>query len=118
MKSGLSRVLPVRYEESLVSVLDGRSRLGREVRDRLQALSSDLGGHDSLSHAQYSLARRAVWMEMMLEAEELRIAEGQGIDIAPHVALVNSLLHVYRALGLKKQAREVRLADYLKKGEE
>ena len=40
-----------------------------------------------------------------------------GVDIAPHVALVNSLLQVYRALGLKRRAKEVKLADYLRKGE-
>ena len=56
-------------------------------------------------------------MELLLENEEARIAEGQGIDIAPHVALVSSLLGIYKALGLKRQAREARLSDYLKRGE-
>jgi hypothetical protein len=55
-------------------------------------------------------------LQLLLEHEESRIAEGQGIDIAPHVALVNSLLQVYRRLGIKRRAKEVGLADYLRKG--
>ena len=113
-KSQLSRVLPVKFEESLVSALDGRSRLGREVRERLQAMTNDLGGRGTLSHAQYSLAKRGVWLEMLLEAEELRIAAGQGVDIAPHTQLVGALLSIYKALGLKRQPKPTpSLSDYL-----
>jgi hypothetical protein len=84
--------------------MDGRTRLGREVRDRLQALVIDLGGDDTLSHAQRSLCRRAVWLELCIEHEETRIAEGGGIDIQPHRQLVGGLLAIYKALGLKRQA--------------
>lgn len=41
----------------------------------------------------------------------------RGIDIQPHTQLVDSLLAIYKALGLKRQARQTRLSDYLKKGE-
>jgi len=95
-------------------VLDGRCRLAREVRTRVQALFADLGGEGAaLSHAQRSLIRRAVWLEMVLEGDELRIGEGEGVDIAPHVALVGSLVSIYKTLGLKRVAREARLKDYL-----
>jgi len=87
------------------------------VRSRLQALTSELGGESALSHAQISLCRRVIWIELMIEHEEARMGEGQGIDIAPHVALVGSLLGLYRTLGIKRVAREPRLSDYLKRGE-
>ena len=38
------RTLPVRYGQNFAAMLDGRCRLAREVRDRLQALIADLGG--------------------------------------------------------------------------
>ena len=117
MKSKLMRTLPVRYGQDFAAVVDGRTRLGREVRDRLQALVIDLGGDDALSHAQRSLCRRAVWLELCIENEETRIAEGGGIDIAPHTQLVGGLLAIYKALGLKRVAREARLSEYLRRSE-
>ena len=59
-------------------MMNSRTRLGREVRNRLLALVADLGGEDPLSHAQRSLCRRAVWLELCIEHEETRIAEQQG----------------------------------------
>jgi hypothetical protein len=113
-RSKLLRTLPVRYGQDFAAVMDGRTRLGREVRDRVQALVIDLGGADTLSHAQRSLCRRAIWLELMVEHEETRIADGQGVDVGPHVQLVNSLLQVYRALGLKRREPPAqRLSDYL-----
>ena len=115
MRSQLRRTLPVRYGQDFAAVMDGRTRLGREVRDRLKALVIDLGGDDTLSHAQRSLCRRAVWLELCIEHEETRIAEGGGIDIAPYVALVGSLVNLYRVLGVRRVAREARLHDVLRK---
>ena len=115
-RNRLKTTLPVRYGQDFVTLLDGRCRLSREVRERLQALTSDLGGETELSHAQRSLCRRAVWLELLIEHEESRCAEGQGIDIQPHAQLVGSLLAIFKALGLKRQAREAKLADYLKRG--
>jgi hypothetical protein len=111
----IPRQMPVRYHEDFASVMDGRSRLARAVRDRLEALISDLGGEDALSHAQISLCRRAVWIELMVEHEESRIAEGSGVDVQPHVALVSSLVSIYRVLGVKRQARQARLSEYLQR---
>lgn len=115
MKSKLMRTLPVRYRQDFAAVMDGRTRLGREVRDRIAALVQDLGGDDTLSHVQRSLCRRAIWLELCIEHEETRIAEGGGIDIAPHTQLVGGLLAIYKALGLRRQARSVTLHDVLTK---
>lgn len=105
---------PAAYTPDHADRLDGRTKLGRQIRDHFNALATDLGGVDHLSHQQRSLCRRAIWLELLLEHEESRIAEGRGVDITPHTALVGSLLAIYRALGLKRQAREIRLNDYLK----
>ncbi|MGH8489577.1 MAG: hypothetical protein ACREXS_12120, partial [Gammaproteobacteria bacterium] len=110
-----ANTLPADYTPDYTDKLDGRTRLGRQIRDKYSALVQDLGGEDHLSHQQRSLCRRSVWLELMLEHEESRIAAGEGINIAPHTQLVNSLLHVYRALGLKRQARDITLHDVLRR---
>lgn len=115
-KSDLLRALPVKYGQDFASVIDGRCRLGREVRDRVTALMQDLGGIDTLSHAQRSLCRRAIWLELVVQQDEARIDEGGGIDIGPHTQLVGSLLAIYRALGLRRQAHNVTLRDVLDRG--
>jgi hypothetical protein len=117
MRNRLRHTLPAKYGSDFVATLDGRFRLSKEVHRRLQTLIADLGGEGAMSHAQISLCRRAIWLELVIEGEEARIGSGGGVDIAPHTQLVGSLLAVFKALGLKKQARQVRLSDYLKKGE-
>jgi hypothetical protein len=88
MRSELLRVLPAKYDESFASVLDGRCRIARTVRDRLQALVADLGGESALSHQQKSLCRRAIWLEIVLESEELGIGVGRGIDGAARTTAI------------------------------
>ena len=58
-RNRLKTTLPVRYGQDFVTLLDGRCRLSRTVRERLQALVSDLGGEDALSRAvRHGLIRR------------------------------------------------------------
>jgi hypothetical protein len=118
MRSSLSRVMPVKFSADLVQQVDGRSMLGRAVRDRLERLYRDLGGSDDgggLSFQQQSLATHAVWLDLVLSAEECKISQGQGIDTHAHVALVTSLLALYRTLGLQRRAKQVGLADYIQR---
>jgi hypothetical protein len=117
MRSKLRRTLPSRYGPNFVEVLDGRCRLAKEVRHRLQILMSDLGGEDNLSHQQRSLCARSVWLELVIGSEEARISSGEGIDHALHTQLIASLVRIYRLLGIRRVAREARLSDYLKRGE-
>jgi hypothetical protein len=116
MRSGLKSVLPVKLGIDFAEQVDGRSLLGRAVRDRLDRLYQDLGGIDALSFQQQALATRAIWLDLLLTNEEAKIARGEGIDIEPHVKLCGSLLSIFRALGLKRVARNARLHDVLKKG--
>jgi hypothetical protein len=117
IKTRLRKELPVKFGKNFVEQMDGRSALGKEVRCRIEAIEADLGGPDTLSHAQRSLVEHAVWVDLALSNEECRIARGEGIDIGPHTQLVNTLVGLYKTLGLKRQARQIGLADYLKRGE-
>jgi hypothetical protein len=104
----------MKYAQRWIETIDLRSSLGKEVRARLTEIQSDLGGAEHLSHAQRSLVHRAIWLELVLEQEEQRIAKGEGCDIGPHVQLVGALVGIYKTLGLKRQARDVTLKDVLK----
>jgi hypothetical protein len=73
-------------------------------------------GDAALSHQQKSLCKRAIWVELMVEDQEARVAAGEGVDGALHTQLVASLTSLYRLLGIRRVARQVGLADYLKKG--
>jgi hypothetical protein len=115
-RNRLKTTLPVRYGKDFVTLLDGRCRLSREVRERLQALTDDLGGE--LSHQQRSMCKRAIWLELMVEHEEARIGEGGGVDGALHTQLITSLVGIYRLLGVRRVARQTRLSDYLRRGED
>ena len=117
MRNRLRHTLPTRFGQDFVASLDGRFRLSREVCSRLQALTTDLGGESALSHQQRSMCKRAIWLELMVEHEEARIGEGGGVDGALHAQLVGSLVSIYRLLGIRRVAREAKLADYLRKGE-
>lgn len=108
-------MLPVKFGVDFARTVDGRSLLDRAVRCRLQNLIDDLGG--TLSHQQRSLCTRAIWLELVLQGEEMKIAEGAGTDTQLHTSLVGSLVSIYRLLGIKRVAREARLSDYLKRGE-
>jgi hypothetical protein len=116
-RNRLKTTLPVRYGQDFVALLDRRCRLSRTVRDRLQALVDSLGGESGLSHQQMSMCKRAIWVELLVEDQESRVAAGEGVDGALHTQLVSSLLSLYRLLGVKRQAREASLTDYLKRGE-
>jgi hypothetical protein len=116
MKARLRKELPVKFGTDFVEQMDGRSLLGREVRSRMDALVSDPGGEGSLSFQENSLVTRAIWLDLLLSNEEARIAKGEGVDIEAHVKLCGSLLSIFRALGLKRVARNATLREVLKKG--
>lgn len=71
-KDKLLATIPPTYRPDLIERLDGRSKLGRVIPRRLAAIESDLGGVEGLSHTRRSLARRAVWLEAVVETFEQR----------------------------------------------
>jgi hypothetical protein len=104
----LMATLPDKYSSNWLTRLDKRTRIARAVLDRIGALESDAGGEAALSHAKRSLIRRAVWIEALCEGQELRLAAGEAIDVGALTQLTNSLLGVYRMLGLERRQRPVR----------
>jgi hypothetical protein len=104
----LLATLPDSYSTNWLARLDKRTKVARAVLDRIGALESDAGGAESLSHARRSLIRRAVWIEALIEGYELRLAAGEPVDVGALTQLTNSLLGLYRVLGLERRQKPAR----------
>ena len=112
--TGKSSELPDRYSEDWLAKLDGRTAIARVIRDRLEDLQTDLGGRDSLSYQQRSLTKRAVWMEAVIEQQEIALSRGEPVDQGKLTQAVNSLIGILKTLGLQRKAKDIHsLSDYM-----
>lgn len=110
--SKLKDTLPERFRPQFIDQLDGRTQTARVLRERLESLERDLGG--DLSYQKQSLTRRTIWLESWIETQEAKAAQGEDIDIARQVQAMNSLIGLYRLLGIERQARDaLTLHEYL-----
>ena len=76
--SSKSQPVSSRFANGWLDGLDGRLGLARELRQRFETLTNDLGGADSLSYAESSLCERALlccFYGLELDPEEQRIFE-------------------------------------------
>ncbi|WFM70987.1 hypothetical protein [Halomonas sp. CKK8] len=109
--------IPDTYSPDWLTKLDGRTRVAQIVNERLYALEQDLGGYERLSYQRRSLAKRAVWMEAIIEKQEAALARDQEVDLGKLAQAVNTLMGILRTLGLDRQTIDVSLAEYVKKQE-
>ena len=118
-KNGKSDTVPERFRQGWLHSLDGRLSLARELRQRYQELTDDLGGADQLSYQRRTLAERAVWLEYHLSRQEQALAEGgEDFNAGQWVQSCNALVGLLKTLGLDRAARDVpTLAEYLAKRE-
>ena len=110
--------MPTEFTPRFLEHMDGRTVAARTLRQRLAEIHADLGGEASLSYAQRSLCRRAVWLESWIETQEAKAAEGADIDIGRQTQALNALLGLWRTLGLERRAKVApNLQDYLRQRE-
>lgn len=110
----LLATLPDNYSADWLSKLDKRTKIARAVLNRIESLEADAGGPDSLTAARRSLIRHAAWLDAIVDSHELRLASGQALDVGAYTQALNSLLGLFRLLGLERKARPVkRLRDHL-----
>lgn len=106
--------IPERFKAGYLDKLDGRTAIAVDMRARWQELTDDLGGADRLSYAQRSLVERALWLEHFVATQERILADGNDADTGRMTQATNSLLGLYRTLGLERRARDVTsLSDYI-----
>jgi hypothetical protein len=105
---------PKDFTPGWLDQLDGRTGIAQTMRARYAAMTSDLGGAESLSYAQRSLAERALWLEYWLQTQEQELAKGKEFDVSRWIQAANGLQGILAKLGLERKARDVpNLADYL-----
>ena len=107
-RDGTSRILatiPDKYAPDFAERLDKRTSIARAILGRIESIETDLGGADTLSHARRSLVRRVVWLEAIVEHSEQKLAAGEAIDLGAHTGAINTLLGLFRLLGLDRKAR-------------
>lgn len=111
------RDIPDRFAAGYLERLDGRTAIAVEMRARWQSMTDDLGGADRLSYSQRSLVERALWIEHWIAHQERELAEGriEAFDAGRWTQATNSLLGLYRTLGIERRAKDVTdLASYIK----
>jgi hypothetical protein len=87
-----------------VEGLDGRSALARRYRDLVVEFTSDIGGDPS--EAEKQLIRRAASLSVWCEAQEVRLANGEEVEIGPLTTAANSLRRILQDIGLESRARK------------
>lgn len=75
---------------------------------RISDLESDAGALKTFSTARRSLIRHAAWLEAIVDSYELQLASGQALDVGADTQALNSLLGLYRLLGLERRWKALR----------
>lgn len=97
------QLIPDTYSPGWIDGLDVRTRIGRYVNDRLSALVTDCGG--DLSYQRYSLCKRAVWLEAVIERQEVALARNEEVDQGRLTQAINTYVGVLRTLGLERRTK-------------
>ena len=112
MKSQKPAAVPQRYEPGFLKRMDGRTVVARELKARLDELVADLGGPDNLSFQRRALCRRAIHLEARLEDLETKFARGEESGIGHYVIACNSLLGLFKTLGMDRHLKEITLDEF------
>lgn len=115
--SRILATIPDKYTPDFAERLDRRTTIAKAIQGRIEAIETDLGGADTLSHARRSLVRRATWLEAIIEHTEQRLAAGEGVDLGGHTQAINTLIGLYRLLGLERRQRPVRSLREIMRGD-
>lgn len=105
------------HSELFLGNMDRRFKPAQVMRRRYELLTTDLGGIEELSYQQRSLCRRVVMIEKFMDQWETKIAEERfaNVPTTEYFQSVNCLIGLFKQLGLKRAAKEVRnLATVLK----
>jgi hypothetical protein len=106
LKQKLLTTLPAKFDPDFIERLNRNYSLAQVVLERRAALEAHCGGN--LSYVQRSLVKRCIWLELLAESYEQRLAGGQEVDVGALTQINNTLKGLYRDVGIKATARPVR----------
>ena len=102
------RDVPDAWHAGILSELDQRTGLARELHERLAALMDDLGGADSLSYQQRVLCERAIFLELWCQREEAKLVkDGDVAAVAQWTQASNALAGLLAKLGLHRCSKDI-----------
>lgn len=105
----LTATLPAEYSADWLERIDKRTKIWRALLPRIQRLEEDAGGAENLTHAKRSLCRRAAFLELLCETQEMRFTAGQPADVGAYTQAFNSMQGAYKTLGcLERRPRNAR----------
>jgi hypothetical protein len=108
----LTTQLPAEYSADWLERIDKRTKIWRAILPRIQKLEEDAGGAENLTHAKRSLVRRAAFLELLCETQEMRFTAGESADVGAYTQAFNSMQGAYKTLGcLERVARTAEKLD-------
>ena len=104
--------IPTRFVPRFWADADRRVSIIRAIEDRVERMKADTGAD---SYQKIVLAERAVFLLTILETQERDAIEGtRPLDAGGYVQAVNSLIGIFRALGLERHVKQVGgLTEYM-----
>jgi hypothetical protein len=106
--------VPSRFDPNFIDRLSRRYALARIVVDRRGELENHLGGAENLSYVQRSMVKRLLWLELLTEQYEQKVANGEEVDVGALTQLNNTLKGLYKDLGLERKVKKVRDLDAIR----
>jgi hypothetical protein len=101
--------------KDILPFVDGRSMLGRRIRELLAEFVADMGGNPSA--AKEAIAKRAAVLVAWSENVEAKMANGGELDISAYTTMLNTLHRYLTSVGLERHMRDVTsFAQELKRG--
>lgn len=92
---------------NLLPGLDGRSSAARRFRDLVNSYVSDAGGLSECSEIRLGLIRRLASIVVQSEILELKMANGEEVDVAILCQLASTTVRISSRLGLDRRQREI-----------
>jgi hypothetical protein len=112
LKQKMLTALPTRFRPDFIDRMNRNYVLARVVLERREALRAHVGGDPS--YVQERLITRTLWLELLVEQYEQKIADGLEVDVGALTQLGNTLKGLYKDLGLTRRAKPATgLQDYL-----
>ena len=105
--------LSKRFRADFLQTMDGRVTAVKALRERFNALTTDLGGLEGLSFQEKTLCKRVVFLERHIEQMELLVAKGGAVEVHAYLASINALAGLLAKIGLGRRSRTISLRDYL-----
>jgi len=95
----LTATLPAQYSRQWLERIDKRTKVWRALSSRIRLLEEESGGSDNLTHAKRSLVRRAAFLELLCESQEMRFVANEPTDVGAYTQAFNRMQSAYKTLG-------------------